>query len=236
MAPSPFRFKQFSVSDDLCTHKVGTDGVLLGSWVHVEATDHRLLDIGTGSGLIALMLAQRSHKDATIDAIEISARDAGQATMNARHSPWSEKITVIQAAFQEFSPGVNYDLIVSNPPYFVGSLLPHHPGRMQARHADSLPFGDLLVGIDRMLAERGRFCVVLPFTEGQNMIQLARVHDLFPSRICAFRSRRNKPPERLLIELSRGQKTPEETEIVLYDGNEWSEPYKRLTQAFYLKI
>src|SRR5690606_6896046 len=115
VSAKPFYFKQFAVADDQCTHKVGTDAVLLGSWTQVRPTDKRMLDIGTGSGLIALMLAQRSEPDTAIDAIEPGQGDAAQARENILRSPWAQKISVAQVTLQAFHPPTRYDLIVSNP-------------------------------------------------------------------------------------------------------------------------
>jgi len=237
MSSKLFRFKQFSISDDRCSHKVGTDAVLLGSWVNIQENDRLLLDIGTGSGVIALMLAQRSHTDARIDAIEIETEDAQQALMNTTQSPWPEKVNICRTALQDFSPGTGYDLIVSNPPFFVDSLLPPDRKRGQARHAHTLSFGDLLVGVKRLLKPQGRFALILPVAEGREFIMRATGHELFAFRTSAFRARAHKPVERLLIEFSQNQRKPEESEIVLYgDGDKWSEGYCSLTKEFYLKV
>lgn len=236
MASKPFRFKQFGVADDRCTHKVGTDGVLLGSWVTVASDDLHILDIGTGSGLIALMLAQRSNREARIDAIEIEATDAAQAMENVQQSPWPEKITVWESALQTFAPLVRYDLIVSNPPFFVNSLLPPEKKRASARHAQTLPFKDLLSGVARLLNDRGRFGVVLPVTEGMGFSHHASDCGLHACRITTFRTRAHKPAERLLIEYGRKKHPISRSEIVLYgEGDNWSEGYRRLTGEFYLK-
>lgn len=236
MAPKPFRFKQFAVADDRCTHKVGTDGVLLGSWVNVREQDELFLDIGTGSGLIALMLAQRSLASAHIDAVEVGEADSRQAVSNVQHSPWPQKVQVWHTAIQDFFPDKQYDLIVSNPPYFVDSLHPPDKKRTAARHTERLTFPDLLEAVDRLLAPGGKFALILPFAEGKQFIAHAEKHHLYPARICAFRSRRNKPVERLLMELSWGQQSPEETELVLYgDRDAWSDAYKDLTHPWYLK-
>lgn len=236
MISKPFRFKQFAVADEHCTHKVGTDGVLLGSWVNIREEDDLLLDIGTGSGLIALMLAQRSHSEVRIDAIEIDEEAALQATRNIQDSPWPEKVQVRQTAVQDFLPAKEYALIVSNPPYFIDSLLPPDQKRTLARHAERLSFDELLQAVDRLLSADGRFAVILPFVEGRQFIQHAGALDLFPVRISSFRSRRHKPVERLLVEFRRSKGPLEETEIVLYsDGENWSEEYKELTAAFYLR-
>jgi tRNA1Val (adenine37-N6)-methyltransferase len=236
MASKPFQFKYFSVAQDLCAHKVGTDGVLLGAWVNI-GTETSILDIGTGSGLIALMLAQRTQQDARIDAIDIEAAEVQQAKENVLQSPWSGKISVQHAGLQEFFPEHRYELIVSNPPYFVNSLLPPDKKRRQARHTCDLSFEDLLQNTSRLLTPQGKFALILPYPEGLRFIVLAKDFGLFPLRDSTFRSRSEKPFERLLIEFSRRRQEPEHGDLILYDtGNRWSETYKKLTREFYLQV
>jgi tRNA1Val (adenine37-N6)-methyltransferase len=233
----PFHFKYFSVAQDRCIHKVGTDGVLLGAWVKLTGTDNRILDIGTGSGLIALMIAQRSTAGTRIDAVDIAPTDIQQAMENVSRSPWPEKISVHHTAVQDFFPPNRYDLIISNPPYFERSLLPPDNLRTLARHTQNLSFPDLLSNASRLLAEKGRLAVILPYNEGLKVIDVARNEGLHASRKTGFRSRAEKPVERLLIEFSREKHDAEKSDLVLYDkGNAWSQDYKMLTREFYLKI
>lgn len=230
----PFYFKQFSVSQNDCAHKVGTDGVLLGAWVDVK-NEKNILDVGTGSGLIALMLAQRTDPDSRIDAVEIEASDAQQARENVRQSPWPKKITIHQEAVQRFNPEKEYDLIVSNPPYFINSWLPPEEKRSQARHTLQLSFPDLLMTATRLLNKQGRLAVILPYAEGLTFLDISQNFHLIPIRKTFFRSRAHKPVERLLLELSYGGKLVEQ-EIILYEsGDHWTEEYKKLTHGFYLK-
>jgi len=236
MGSKAFQFKKFSVAQDLCTHKVGTDGVLLGAWVKVHETDRSVLDIGTGSGLIAIMLAQRCPSATRIDALDIEASDVQQAKANVQRSPWPEKIAVHYSAVQDFFPDKQYDLIVSNPPWFTGSLLPPDEKRGQARHTNELSFEDLLTHASRLLSQAGRLGLILPYAEGLRFIELARSNGLPPLRKCTFRTRAHKPPERLLLEFSRRAKQQEEEELILYgEADQWSEAYRDLTAAFYLK-
>jgi tRNA1Val (adenine37-N6)-methyltransferase len=236
MGVKPFQFKLFSVAHDRCTHKVGTDGVLLGSWVTIQQHDNLILDIGTGSGLIALMLAQRSKNDVHIDAIEMERTDAEQAKENIANSPWPGKITVITEAVQQYASTRPYDLIVSNPPFFLNSLLPPGEKRTKARHTQSLTFEELLDTVNRLLAPEGRFALILPHAEGLRFIELARKTNLLPFRKTTFRSRRHKPVERLLIEFSRKNVEMIESDIILYANDEdWTAEYQELTGAFYLE-
>lgn len=235
MAPQPFRFKQFTVAHDRSTHKVGTDGVLLGSWVDIRADDKHFLDIGAGSGVIALMLAQRTGSAVRVDALEIHEHDAEQAKENVARSPWPEKISVHTIAAQNFETETRYDLIVSNPPYFVNSLLPPDRKRTTARHALDLSFDDLLFTVTRLITASGRFGIVLPHKEATQFMALAERSALYPQRITSFRTRPHKPVERMLMEFSRQNKVAIQTELTLYgDGDQWSAAYQSLTGDFYL--
>ena len=236
MGAKHFHFKHFSLAHDRCSHKVGTDGVLLGSWVNIKQHDKFLLDIGTGCGLIALMLAQRSKEDVRIDAVEIEEKDAGQARENIASSPWVQKVTVINQSIESFSATRQYDLIVSNPPYFSNSLLPPEQHRTRARHTQSLTFENLLASAKRLLSPEGRFSVILPFVEGVRFTNVAAALQLFPVRRTTFQSRQQKPIERVLIEFSAENGCPEETSLILYgeDGN-WTDEYIGLTKEFYLR-
>jgi tRNA1Val (adenine37-N6)-methyltransferase len=230
-----FHFKQFSVRHDRSTMKVGTDGVLLGAWVDVHNCK-RILDIGTGSGVIALMLAQRTTSDVVIDAVEVEQEDAEQAKENVEHSPWPRRIEVFTSPIQNYKSDELYDLIVSNPPYFNNSAKPPDEKRIQARHTTSLPYDVLVNHAKRLLDPNGKLAVILPFTEGLDFETLAKQHNLFCVRKTGFRTRREKPVERWLMEFSLSKKLLVEHEILLYnDGLEWSDDYIRLTRDFYLK-
>jgi len=217
--------------------KVGTDGVLLGAWTNVEHAS-TILDVGTGSGLIALMLAQRTTDKVQIDAIEIEQHAFEQASDNIKDTPWYYRVTAHHAALQEFESTCRYDLIVSNPPYFQNSQKPPDEKRVQARHTISLSYPELLLSSAKLLNSSGRLSVVLPFTEGLQFVTLAGQHNLHCSRQWSFRTRREKPIERWLLEFSfTPLSTPETGEILLYKhGEEWSDAYKKLTREFYLKL
>jgi tRNA1Val (adenine37-N6)-methyltransferase len=231
-----FHFKKFRIAHDRSTHKVGTDGVLLGAWVAIENVN-RILDIGTGTGVIALMVAQRTPPEVQIDAVEFEKEDAAQATENVLQSPWPGKIKVYHTAIQDFHPDKKYDLMVSNPPYFVNSSLPPEKKRSQARHTRELSFEDLLYSAHRLLAPSGRLAVILPFEEGLTFLELAKGRHLYCQRQCAFRSRSHKPIERWLFEFGDRERAFVNEELVLYDdGEAWSAQYRRITQDFYLNI
>ncbi len=236
MKHTPFRFKQFAVHHDRSTMKVGTDGVLLGAWAN-PANAKTILDIGTGSGLIALMLAQRTSADVQIDAVELEAHASHEAQENINHSPWADRIKLYHAAIQQYETDVRYDLIISNPPYFENSQKPPEEKRTITRHTDTLPFTELLHAVERLLKEDGTFNVILPYTEGTAFIELAGSHKLFCTRKWSFLTREGKAIERLLLEFAFHQKTMETNEILLYsEGENWSDGYKALTKDFYLKL
>jgi tRNA1Val (adenine37-N6)-methyltransferase len=231
----PFRFKQFSVAHDRSAMKVGTDAVLLSAWVNVDEVSN-VLDVGTGCGVIALLLAQRTQEDAHIDAIEIEKEDAAQAWENFLQSPWPTKLHLFGNSFQEFDSGKTYDLIVSNPPYFSNSLLPPSADRTRTRHTHQLTFEELIDHALRLLKPSGRIAVVLPYQEGIHFKSLANQKGFYLTRQLAFFSRKEKPQERWLFEFSLNEKPVQEKTLVLYtDGDTKSEDYIRLTQEFYLK-
>lgn len=231
-----FKFKQFAVEDNRCAHKVGTDGTLLGAWVKIENTKN-ILDVGTGSGLIALMLAQRSDATTHIDAIDIVATDCSQASDNVKHSPWSRKISIHHTSLQEFDPLKKFDCIVSNPPFFNNSFKPPVQSRITPRHTDTLPFDELIQYSKQLLTDNGRLNVILPYTEGLQFIELAHAKALHLTRQYSFRTRPEKAIERRLLEFGQVSTPLEKGEILLYEkDDDWSDSYRALTREFYLKL
>ncbi|HEX6889824.1 MAG TPA: methyltransferase [Chryseolinea sp.] len=230
-----FHFKQFSIRHDRCAMKVGTDAVLLGSWVNVSNAE-KILDIGTGSGVIALMLAQRTSSSTRLESVEIEKNSAEQATDNVANSPWSSRIGVHQVAVQNYFPETRFDLIVTNPPYFNNSLKPQHHGRHQVRHTSSLTYEELLSAVLRLLTSDGRFNLILPYEEAMIFTELASRHHLCCNRRYHFKTRREKSVERTLLEFSTNNHWVDEGEILLYDeGLDWSSSYRRLISDFYIK-
>lgn len=229
-----FYFKYFSVCHRESAHKVGTDGVLLGAWVHASHAS-RILDIGTGTGVVALMLAQRTSNEAVIDAIDISSEECKQAIENFHRSPWSKKISVHPVSLQHFHSDP-YDLIVSNPPFFINSAKPPKEGRIRARHTETLSIQELVTHAKRLLNPNGRLCIILPPTEGELCISVAKNQQLFCTKKCKFYSRENKPIERVLLEFQFHDIKCAEENLTLYLKDEiWTEQYKELTKDFYLK-
>jgi tRNA1Val (adenine37-N6)-methyltransferase len=230
-----FHFKQFTVRHDRCAMKVGTDAVLLGAWVDVSGAEN-VLDIGTGSGVITLMLAQRTTDSVKIESVEIEKSAAHQAAENFRDSPWSSRIAVHQLAAQDYFPAIRFDLIVTNPPYFNKSLQPPDKVRHQVRHTASLSYEHLLSTVTRLLTSQGRFDVILPFQEGIVFTELAAGHGLFCKRRYHFRTRKEKTIERTLLEFTTHAQNIDEGEILLYEnGLDWSTSYRSLISDFYIK-
>ncbi|MBK7651447.1 MAG: methyltransferase [Flammeovirgaceae bacterium] len=228
-----FDFKKFTVYHDRCTMKVGTDGVLLAAWTKVEDAK-RILDVGTGSGVMALIMAQRSSAQAIVDAIDIVKEDCEQARENIERSPWPAKIQIHNQSLQEFK-AEPYDLIVSNPPYFNNSYKPPKATRLVARHTQTLTHQDLLTHSKRLLKPSGRLTLILPTTEGSQIKLMAENEGWFITRECSFRSRSNKPIERLLLEFQLIKGKLNKEELVLYKAEqEWSPEYFTLTKEFYL--
>lgn len=231
-----FHFKKFSVRHDRSGMKVGTDGALLGAWADVQHAT-QILDIGTGTGVIALMLAQRASESVTIDAVEIDDQAYADARENIATSPWHDRIHVHHTAIQQFNPSTRFDLIVTNPPYFQKSYKPPTAQRETARHTERLTFDEILEAVEKLLAATGKFNVILPYTEGLQFITLAQHKGLYCTRKWVFRTRENKPVERFLLEFAWEKQEPEEGEILLYSaGEEWSAGYKALMREFYLRI
>ncbi|UII32385.1 methyltransferase [Fulvivirga ulvae] len=232
-----FDFKQFSIRQEFSAMKVGTDGVLLGAWANI-AGSARILDIGTGTGLIALMLAQR-NPSAVIDSIEIDKESAIEASGNVSRSPWADRVKVLHESIQNFSSDTSatYDLIVSNPPFFNAGTPSPAAGRHQARHTSQLSQRDLVLATAKLLSNHGRFCVILPVTESEQFISTAAGSKLWPGRKTIFFPKARKHAERHLIEFSRKNTAYKEDRLVQYDEHgEWTDDYKNLTRDFHIKL
>ncbi len=230
-----FTFKKFAVCDEMATMKVGTDAVLLGAWAATE-NSKRILDIGTGSGVIALMMAQRSHPDTTIDAVELLKEDSQQASLNILNSPWPERITVINTPIQDFFPQRLYDLIVCNPPFFVRSLPSPKENRTRARHQDTLPFEALIASAVRLLYPEGKLCLILPVAESQLFVTAAATNNLFLQYMTRFFTRPGKLQERSLMQFGFMAEPSREDSLFLYDQNgDRTMEYQQLTREFYLE-
>lgn len=261
---SQFRFKQFTIEQDRAAMKVGFDGILLGAWTDVRNC-RRILDIGTGTGLLALMLAQRTQAGtaglravsngleisanqsrsttpalpAVIDAVEIDPDASLDARRNAENSPWSDRIQIIEDSLQAFARATRerYDLIVSNPPWFASHAAPQTP-RETARQNQSLPMHELLAQANRLLLSGGRISLVLPHAAASAVLEIALDHGLYLQRQMSVRPTANKPVHRELLEFRDKQ-----TDIVIKQSltiersrHCYTPEFCNLTREFYLKL
>ena len=233
-----FTFKRFTVYHDKCAMKVGTDGVLLGAWVDTKGSG-KIIDVGSGTGLIAIMVAQRS--EAHIDAVEIEADAYKQATGNVEACPWNDRIEVYNYSFQYFASIINtrYDLVVSNPPYFRNSLKPSADNRSLARHDERLGYESLLRSSKFILAPQGRLAIIIPAKETERFTDLAYLEDLYPLRLTWVRPNPLKDYSRCLMEFARNKNQAcsiNEILIKHVDSESYTEDYIALTREYYLRF
>ncbi|WP_281322864.1 tRNA1(Val) (adenine(37)-N6)-methyltransferase [Flavobacterium aestivum] len=234
-----FTFKQFSVKQDKTAMKIGTDGVLLGAWAPIENNPFSVLDIGTGTGIIALMLSQRSNAQ-QIDALEIDEDAYEQAVDNFENSPWGDRLFCFHAGLDEFveEPEDEYDLIVSNPPFYTEDYKSENGQRDLARFADAMPFEDLIEAADLLLSENGVFAVIIPFKEEENFIALAKEYELYPIKITRVKGTPTTEIKRSLLAFCRNENATILTnELIIETARHVYTPeYIELTKDFYLKM
>jgi len=236
MGNNYFIFKQFTVNQGKCAFKVGTDGVLLGAAADV-AGKSSILDIGTGTGLIALMLAQRCT--AKITAIEPDRDSFLQASENFRQSRWADRINIKYCTLQNFREKErSFDLIVTNPPYFIDSLKNSDPLKSASRHNDNLTHRDILEGADRLLSDDGNLQLILPYEEGRVFISLAEKFDFYSNDILNIKPNPDSEIKRLIICFSRKEKHFSERFLTIENGkrHDFTEEYIAITKDFYLKF
>lgn len=218
-----FQFKQFTISQELCAMKVGTDGVLLGAWAN---GGKRVLDAGTGTGIIALMMAQR-YPNAVVTAIDIDEGAVKQAQQNVAQSPFAQQITVLHNTLQEHQG--EYDAIISNPPFFIDSLAAPDEQRNVARHTQTLTYTELMQAAWRLLSDEGELSVVVPFDYRKRMEDEAIFVGFFPSKVCAVKTTERKPAKRYLLSFKKHPCRCEQEQLTI-----GSERYQELTKEFYL--
>ena len=235
-----FQFKKFTVQQDKTAMKVGTDGVLLGTWTPLSDTMYSILDIGSGTGLVALILAQRSFAE-QIDAIEIDEDAYEQCVENFEESPWNDRLFCYHAGLDEFTDEIEdrYDLIVCNPPFFKPNNLIEDEARSKARFYDILPFDELVKSASILLAEDGIFSVIIPFEEEENFLKLAANESLFPIKITHVKGTPTAKIKRSLFAFSKTN-NPEKlvTDILTLEieRHEYTPEFKELVKDFYLKL
>ena len=234
-----FQFKQFSVEQDRCAMKIGTDGVLLGAWTPIPDNIFSVLDVGAGTGIIALMLAQRSTAE-QIDALEIDEEAYEQAVENFENSPWSDRLFCFHAGLDEFveEPEDEYDLIISNPPFYTEDYKTENEQRDLARFADAMPFEDLVEAADLLLSENGIFSAIIPYKEEEKFIALAKDFDLFPMKITRVKGTPTTEIKRSLLAFSRhiSENFPVDELVIETSRHIYTEEYIALTKDFYLKM
>lgn len=236
---SKFTFKQFSVLQDKTAMKVGTDGVLLGAWAPVDHNLFSILDIGAGTGIIALMLAQRTSAE-QIDALEIDEEAYEQAVENFENSPWGDRLFCFHAGLDEFieEPEDEYDLIVSNPPFYAEDYKTENEQRDLARFQDAMPFEELIEAADLLLSENGIFALILPHKEEEKFIALAKEYELYPVKITRVKGTPTSEIKRSLLAFSRNKIAEIEVDelVIEIDRHIYTPEYIELTKDFYLKM
>ena len=234
-----FNFKQFSIKQDRCAMKIGTDGVLLGAWTPIENNPLSILDIGAGTGIIALMLAQRSNAE-QIDALEIDEEAYEQSVDNFENSSWSDRLFCFHAGLDEFveEPEDEYDLIVSNPPFYTEDYKSENEQRDLARFADAMPFEDLIEAAALLLSENGIFSVIIPFKEEEHFLALAAAYELHPLKITRVKGTPTTEIKRSLLALSRNEisNVPLDELIIETSRHQYTPQYIELTKDFYMKM
>jgi tRNA1Val (adenine37-N6)-methyltransferase len=233
-----FQFKQFRIEQQHAAMKVNTDGVLLGAWANIDGVDS-VLDVGTGTGLIALMIAQRNI-NSIITGIDIDGQAVVDATENVRKSPWPDRISIQHISFQNFAEtnSGKFSLIISNPPFFSNSVKNTNTRLSLARHNHLLPFADIISGTLSLLDKSGRLSLILPVDEADLFIETASNNGLFLQRIANVKPFPDKEPNRSLIEFSFLKGETERTVFSLYDETKvnYSLEFIRLARDFYLKL
>ncbi|WP_298238622.1 methyltransferase [uncultured Algibacter sp.] len=234
----PFKFKQFTINQDQCAMKIGTDGVLLGAWASVKDNLFSVLDIGAGTGLLSLMLAQRSHAE-LIDAIEIDDNTYEQCVDNFEKSSWGDRLFCYHASLKEFVNEIEdkYDLIVCNPPFYSEDYKTDNEQRDLARFQDAMPFEHLLESVSKLLSKNGIFTVVIPFKEESHFSNLASNYKLFQNRKLHIKGNPTSEIKRSLIEFSfHESEIITESLIIETERHQYTEDYINLTKDFYLKM
>ena len=243
-----FKFKQFTVEQDRCAMKIGTDGVLLGAWTPITNNPFSVLDIGTGTGIIALMLAQRSNAE-QIDALEIDEEAYEQSVDNFENSPWSDRLFCFHAGLDEFVDepeddpsdselAQQYDLIISNPPFYSEDYKTENIQRDLARFQDAMPFEDLVEAADLLLSENGIFSVIIPFKEEDRFLAIAKEYELYPMKITRVKGTANSEIKRSLLAFSRKENYDLQIDELVIEiaRHIYTPEYIALTKDFYLKM
>ena len=236
----PFQFKAFTVHQEKTAMKVGTDGVLLGAWCKIEDSTNAILDIGSGTGVVALMLAQRADA-MTIDAVEVDENAYEQTVVNFENSDWADRLYCYHSSFQDFADEIaeeeeTYDLIVSNPPFYTDDFETDNEARNKARFTSALSFSELIHGVVKILSNEGKFVVILPFKEEAHFITLTQKNGLFLNRVCRVQGNPSSAIKRTLLEFSFHQTILKEAHLIIETSrHKYTDHYINLTKDFYIK-
>lgn len=234
-----FQFKQFSIQQDRCAMKIGTDAVLLGAWCPIDNKPFSVLDIGAGTGILSLMLAQRTSAE-QIDALEIDEDAYEECVENFEASPWSDRLFCFHAGLDEFvdEPEDEYDIIISNPPFYSENYKTENESRDLARFQDALPFEELVDAACLLLSENGIFAVIIPFKEEERFIDLCAEVELFPVKVTRVKGSHTTPIVRSLLAFKRYELSVLEADELVIEINrhEYTDDYIHLTKEFYLKM
>ena len=237
----PFIFKQFTIHQDKTAMKVGTDAVLLGAWCALDTYPNSILDIGSGTGIIGLMLAQRADA-MTIDAVEVDANAYEQSVENFEKSDWADRLYCYNATFQEFSNEIaeedeTYDLIVSNPPFYTDEYKTKDNSRNKARFTTSLSFEELIIGVSKILSENGVFSVIIPSKEEEGFINFSGENKLFLNKICHVQGNPSSEIKRSMLSFSFHQTITKKEHLIIETArHKYTKEYINLTKDFYLKM
>lgn len=234
----PFEFKAFTVQQDQCAMKIGTDSVLLGAWTPLDTNPFSILDIGAGTGVLSLQLAQRSAAQ-VIDALEIDELAYEQCVDNFEASPWADRLFCYHADLAEFTEEIEdqYDLIISNPPFYSEDFKTDNNQRDLARFTDALPFEHLVDSVSKLLTKDGVFSVVIPYKEESHFIALASQVGLFPNRILHVKGTKHSEIKRSLLAFSfRESVIKTEALVIEIERHQYTQEYINLTQDFYLNM
>ncbi|WP_203256025.1 tRNA1(Val) (adenine(37)-N6)-methyltransferase [Hyunsoonleella ulvae] len=238
MKTSTFTFKQFAVQQDRCAMKIGTDGVLLGAWASVEHNPYNILDIGAGTGILSLMMAQRTNA-AQIEAIEIDDDAFEQCAENFENSPWNDRLFCFHASLLEYIEAVDekFDLIICNPPFYSEDYKTQETSRNLARFSDAMPLEHIIFAVINFLSDQGKFSIIIPYKEEQKYIEEASLINLFPNRILHVKGNPTSNVKRSLIEFSYHESDIKISKLIIEtDRHQYTDAYINLTKDFYLKM
>lgn len=231
---STFHFKQFSVQNEKSAMKVNTDSVLLGAWAEISEDTKTGLDIGSGTGILALMIAQRNPNIELIG-IEIEKNAFEESKFNFENSPYYHRLKAVNLPLQKFAPDNKLDLIISNPPYFENDLKNEDKNKKTARHTDSLSFKELINFVENNLSQKGKFSLILPFTESDIFKRFTKNSSLFLNKIALIKPNENKKVNRVMMCFGKEKSILKEEEFCVYQSQGiYSKEHHELTKEFYL--